>query len=151
SIEKSRAYNRAIAAEQKAIGEAAKSEQVAQLLKDMLKGAGPEVAKGRDATILLEILDKTAERVRKELTNQPAVQRDLFCSIGEVYIDLAQYQKTEAILRRALVISNQSNPSGDHSEPLYLLARALDGLGNFAEAVKVGSDALVLHRKFHGD
>src|SRR3989454_4312634 len=55
SIEKTRAYNRAVAAEKTAQTEGAKSRQVAQFLKEMLAGAGPEVAKGRDATILLEI------------------------------------------------------------------------------------------------
>src|SRR5438045_3958849 len=68
SIEKTRAYNRAVAAARAAQAETAKSQQVAQFLKDMLSGAGPEVAKGRDATILLEILGKTAERISKELT-----------------------------------------------------------------------------------
>ena len=42
---------------QEAQTEAAKSQQVARFFKRMLKGAGPEVAKGRDATILLQILD----------------------------------------------------------------------------------------------
>src|SRR6266403_1644867 len=38
-----------------------KSEQVAQLLTDMLKCVGPSVALGRDTAMLSEILDKTAE------------------------------------------------------------------------------------------
>src|SRR5512137_575306 len=59
------ARRRAVAAEetqsqlrQQALAEAAKSEQVAQFLKDMLKGVGPKVALGRDTRLLLEILDK---------------------------------------------------------------------------------------------
>ena len=55
-VEKSRAYRRVVAAEQKAQAEAAKSEQVAQFLKDMLQGLGQSVALGRDTKMLREIL-----------------------------------------------------------------------------------------------
>jgi hypothetical protein len=57
----------------KAQTEAVKSEQVAQFLEDMLEGVGPAKAQGRDTAMLREILDKTAERVGRELTNQPRV------------------------------------------------------------------------------
>ena len=51
SIEKTRAYNRAVAAEVEAKNEAIASKQIAQFLENMLEGVGPEIAKGRDATI----------------------------------------------------------------------------------------------------
>ena len=54
--------------------ESAKSQQVAKLLKDMLVGVGPSKALGRDTAMLREILDRTAERIGKELTNQPEVE-----------------------------------------------------------------------------
>ena len=57
--------------------EASKSEQVARFRTDMLKGVGPSVALGRDTKMLKEILDKTAERVSKDLTNQPEVEAQL--------------------------------------------------------------------------
>ena len=62
--------------------EAAKSEQVAAFLKDMLQGVQPSVALGRDTTMLREILDRTAERVGKDLTNQPAVEAELRDTLG---------------------------------------------------------------------
>src|SRR5262249_13158053 len=99
---------RATAAEKVAQTEAANSGQVTLFLNDMLSGAGPEVAKGRDATILLEILDRTAERISKELTNQPAVEKYLSVIVGRLYRDLGQFQKAEAPLRRALIIQEQS-------------------------------------------
>src|SRR5262249_31139718 len=58
----------------KAQSEAAKSQHVAQFLKDMLQGVGPSVARGRDATMLREILDKTSERVVRDLTNHAEVE-----------------------------------------------------------------------------
>ena len=61
----------------KANREATRSQQVAQFLQDMLKGVGPSVARGRDTAMLREILDKTAQRLDKELKNQPDVEADL--------------------------------------------------------------------------
>ena len=98
-----KARERAIAAEQEqtrlrqqaetekdiAKAEAAKSQQVAQFLKDMIQGVGPSKALGRDTTLLKEILDKTVVRVGKDLTNQPLVEAELRNTIGEVYLALA--------------------------------------------------------------
>ena len=60
-------FFKAKAEKKKAQTEAAKSQKVAQFLKDMLQGVGPNVALGRDTTMLREIADKTAERVGKDL------------------------------------------------------------------------------------
>src|SRR5205814_312609 len=46
-----------------AVSKQTEAQQIAQFLKEMLQGAGPEVAKGRDASILVEILNNTADRV----------------------------------------------------------------------------------------
>lgn len=72
----------------RAKAEAAKCQQVALFLQDMLKGVGPSVALGRDTKMLREILDQTAERVGRELKNQPEVRADLQAIIGNVYRDL---------------------------------------------------------------
>jgi len=74
-------------ARQETRAEAAKSGQIAQFLKEMLESVGPGVAKGRDATLLKEVLDKTAERVGKELSHQPAIEAELRSTIGDVYSD----------------------------------------------------------------
>jgi hypothetical protein len=50
------------------------SRYVAPLLEEMLKGAGPSVAVGRDTALLREILDGSARQIDRELTNQPAVE-----------------------------------------------------------------------------
>ena len=94
-IEKGTACKRAVAAEKQAKTEANKSRQVAQFLKDMLKGADPSVALGRDATMLREILDKTAERVGKELKEEPEVEAELRNMIGTTYYELGEWAKAE--------------------------------------------------------
>src|SRR5437899_593520 len=104
SVEKTCAYTRALAAEKAAQAEAAKSRQVAQFLKDMLNGVGPSVAVGRDTKLLREILDKTVVRIGKDLTNQPAVEAELRSTSGQVYLELAEFVKAEAMHREALTI-----------------------------------------------
>ena len=87
------ARTRAEANEQKAVTAAVESEQVAKFLEDMLEGVGPCVALGRDTKLLQEILDKTADRLGRELTNQPAVEAKLRSTIGEVYRALGKYEE----------------------------------------------------------
>jgi serine/threonine protein kinase/Tfp pilus assembly protein PilF len=160
SIEKTRAYNRAAAAEREALAnekkaqtQASRSEQVALFLKDMLEGAGPEVAKGRDATILLEILDKTAERISNELTNQPEVEADLQNTIGSMYRELGQYKKAELILRRALAANKQLHPEGALvvRDSLNKLSAALYSQGSLAESEALSRESLALTRKLLGN
>jgi tetratricopeptide (TPR) repeat protein len=76
--------------------------EVAQFLKDMLKGAAPSIAVGRDTRILKEILDRTAQRIGKDLQDQPEVEAELASTLGQVYQELAQYPQAEKMLRRSL-------------------------------------------------
>jgi hypothetical protein len=101
------ARSRAEANEKKAKTESDKSKQTTQFLKDILAGAGPEIAKGRDATILLEVLDQATKRVTNEFTNQPGLQADLLVTVQGVYHELGQYEKSEALARDALAIEEE--------------------------------------------
>jgi hypothetical protein len=59
-----------------------KSQQVTKFLQEMLSGVGPSVALRQDTTMLRGILDRTAERVGKEMTNQPTAEAELRSLIG---------------------------------------------------------------------
>lgn len=89
----------------KADTEAAKSRQVTDFLEEMLKGVGPSVALGRDTTMLREILDKTAGRIGGELTNQPAVEAELRSLLGQLYVDIGNYDQAEVMQRAALSLN----------------------------------------------
>jgi tetratricopeptide (TPR) repeat protein/tRNA A-37 threonylcarbamoyl transferase component Bud32 len=91
-------------ARQNAQIEASKSQQVARFLKDMLQGVGPSFALGRDTTMLREILDKTAERLGRDLNNQPAVEAELRSTIGDAYFAIGEYHKAEEMHRQALAL-----------------------------------------------
>jgi tetratricopeptide (TPR) repeat protein len=110
---------------QQAQVEALKSRQVAQFLKDMLAGVGPSRALGRDTTMLRDILDKTVERVGKDLANQPEVEAELRSIIGNTYFELGDFPRAEAMHREALRL--ERSRFGQTNE---LVAGSLSGLGD---------------------
>jgi eukaryotic-like serine/threonine-protein kinase len=142
------ARQRAVTAERKAQTEATKSQQVARFLKDMLKGADPDVALGRDVTVLKEILDKTAARLDTELTNQPEVEADLRDVIGDTYHAIGQYTQAEAMHRKALSLRKRVLGPQHPSVAISLsgLGDALGDQGKFAQAKEAYGDALTLRR-----
>ena len=82
--------------------EAAKTRHVAEFLEDMFQVADPWVAVENDTTVLREILDKAAGRLNgNDLTNQPEVELELRNTIGQVYLDLGDARKAEAVLHNA--------------------------------------------------
>ncbi|TWU22592.1 serine/threonine protein kinase [Bythopirellula polymerisocia] len=116
--------DRAIAAEKVAGTEAARSEQVAQFLKDMLAAAGPSVARGRDATLLREVLEGTAERVERDLADQPEIQGDMWFTLGSTYQDIGYHKKAVETFQRAVNCFRDAP-----GEPNTKLAVALGSLG----------------------
>ena len=136
----------------KANREASKSTQVAQFLKEMLNGVGLSFALGRDTKMLREILDKTAERVSRDLKQQPIVEAELRNTIGEVYYDLSEYQKAEAMHRRALAI-RRGLLGAQHpavADSLDNLGRALWSQSKLAEAEAIHREGLAIRRRLLG-
>jgi serine/threonine protein kinase/tetratricopeptide (TPR) repeat protein len=146
-------WGRAKANEKLAREEATKSAQVAKFLKDMLQGVRPSVAQGRDTTMLREILDKTAERVSKDLRDQPAVAAELHNTLGEVYFALAQYEPAEASFRQALaeLRTRFGNNQLEVAESLNNLAAAFYARGDLDQAERIFREALAIRRKIVGD
>jgi len=144
---------RATKAEKAILTEATKSRQVAKFLTDMLDGIGPSVALGRDTTMLREILDKTAERVGKELKDQPQVEAELLNTVGNVYSELGDFSKAESMLRQALdmrrKLFGKENP--DVAASLNNLGVVLLYEGKLAEAEEADRQALTLRTKLFGD
>ncbi len=119
-----RERRQAKANEQKARTEAEKSRQVAQFLRDMLKSAGPSVARGRDDKVVREILETTSARVSKELNEQPEVQGDIYFTVGTTYLDIGDHPRAATNLQQA-VASYRLAGLGDHTN----LAITLSALG----------------------
>jgi tetratricopeptide (TPR) repeat protein len=131
--------------------QAARSEEIAQFLKDMLQGVDPLIAVGRDTTLLREILDKTASRLGQELSDQPEVEADLRNTLGTVYLSLGEYEQAELMHRRALAINRQlfGNEDLHVAKSLALLAGAVRRHPQYqrAEAEEMFRQALEIQRK----
>jgi len=105
--------------------EAHKNQTLAHFLKGMLTSLDPALAKGRQGTILHDILDQTAQRVATDLNSQPDIQAELRNMIGNTYYELADFAKAEIMHREALQVRRalfgELNP---------LVAASLTDLGN---------------------
>jgi tetratricopeptide (TPR) repeat protein len=154
--EQSRLRQQAQANQKKAETEAAKSAQVARFLKDMLAGVDSSAALGRDTTLLREILDKTAQRVGKDLTNQPEVEAELRMTLGNTYFEIGESVKSEAMYREALAIFRRL--FGDENQKV---ATALNGVAislwsrlwserRWEEVESLYREALAIHKKISG-
>jgi serine/threonine protein kinase/Tfp pilus assembly protein PilF len=134
--------------------EATRSQQVAQLLEDSLKGVGPSVALGHDTQLLREIMDRAVERVSKDLSEQPDVQAELCNTIGEVYRAIGETSKAEQMHREARSLQGKTASAGrggDATVTLNDLALVLFDQGKFKEAESLQREVLELRRKAHGN
>lgn len=123
-----------------------------QFLEDMLRGAEPSVALGRDTTLLREVLDRMAERVSTELIRQPAVEAELRSLIGQLYLRIGLYDRAIEMQRAALTAYRMSpgSRSPETAASLHHLGVALLAGGKLAEAESALGEALALRREILG-
>ena len=104
---------------------AARSRQIgriSELLTSLLTGSDPYATRDREPTVR-NILDAGAERVERELRDQPAVKAELMTVIGRVYQRLGVYDKATPLLEEAAAIGRA------RGEPTVQLAQTLNDLG----------------------
>jgi serine/threonine protein kinase/Tfp pilus assembly protein PilF len=135
------ARQRAVAAEATAKTEVSRSVEVARFLKDMVTGVGPAVAQGQDTKLLRGILDKTSDRIEKDLKNQPEVAADLKNTLGTVYEALGEYDKAETALRAAMAL--KIGKEADDAK----MAALLDNLGVVMARKGKWTEAETMHRR----
>jgi serine/threonine protein kinase/Tfp pilus assembly protein PilF len=130
-----------------------KAQQITLFLEDMLQGVGPSVALGRDTAMLREILNRTAERVGTELTNQPAVGAELRNLMGRIYFRIGDYARAEEMGRAAA--QSYEKLAGPQSPQVAAalndLGVALLAEGKLSEAEEVDMRALAIRRQRFGN
>jgi serine/threonine protein kinase len=146
------AHARAVVAEkvQSQLRQQAQAE--AQFFKGMLEGVGPSFAQGRDTTMVKEILDKAAERVRKDLKDQPEVGAELQSTIGDTYAAFGQYSNAEQMYRAALVQRRAlwGNMNTNVADSLDSLGCALLGQNRIPEAEPCILESLTIRTNLLG-
>ena len=150
--EQSRLRAQAQVNESRAQNEADKSQKVAQFLKDMLNSIDPEAAKGRDTSLLREMLDKNIRRIAQDLRSQPEVQVQLQNTLGDVYHGIGEGAMAEGMYREALATGRKllGNEHPDVAESLRGLAYILWAHGKPGEAEGLAREALAIQRKHFG-
>jgi eukaryotic-like serine/threonine-protein kinase len=140
-------------ARQESDGDKLKAQQVTKFLKDMLQGVGPGVALGQDTKMLRGILDQTAQRVGKEMTNQPAVEAELRNLIGTLYQRIGNYDQAEQMHSAALAIRRKlfGSTSAEVAASLNDLGVELMAARKLSEAETAVGEALAIRRKLFGN
>jgi len=135
-----------------AVAASAKGRQVTRFLEDMLQGVEPSAALGQDTKMLRGILDRTAERIGKEMTSQPAIEAELRSLIGRLYFEIGNYDGAEKMHRAALAFYNKhyGPKSREAAAALNDLGLALWKEGNLAEAERAQQDAFGIRRALFG-
>lgn len=96
--------------------EAAKAQQISDLLVSMLESADPAQARGEEISVR-EVLEQASGRMETQLADQPDVLSRMQAIIGTVFTHIGQYDKAEAALTRALDLQ-RSRHGLDHPETL---------------------------------
>ena len=125
------------------------SRDVTRLVEEMLQRAGPSAANGRDTAMLRDILERTAQRVGTELTNEPAVEAELRNLIAHLYLDIGKYEDAENMNRAALAIEEQLHgaESLQAAATLYHLGKTFWKEGTLDKAEQAHWKALGIRRQ----
>jgi tetratricopeptide (TPR) repeat protein len=126
-----------------------RAEQVIGMLTQLFSNADPYVARGSEVTVR-EVLDRGAQRARKDLADQPIVQATLMEVIGDVYRGLGLGETSVDLLGEALDLRRraQATDGPDLARNLRRLAMVEAEAGRFEAAdtmLPVALDALRAH------
>jgi eukaryotic-like serine/threonine-protein kinase len=132
--------------------EAAKASKVSELLTGLLTGADPyRTPDAREPTVQ-NLLDIGAERVARELVDQPELQAEMFTVIGRTYQRMTLSAKAQPLLEQALAIGRRTWGS-EHVR----VAQSLNDLGvlhreqgQLADAEPLLVESLAIRRRLLG-
>jgi tetratricopeptide (TPR) repeat protein len=130
----------------------AQHKEASKVLKEMLAGIDPDVARGRDNFVVRRMLDDWAARVGNDLKGQPQVEFELRMVIGETYRKLARFDQSRTMFEAALALAKsawgeRSAQAGDATQGL---GGALVWAGEFDKAAELFKAALELRRERFG-
>jgi serine/threonine protein kinase/Flp pilus assembly protein TadD len=144
---------KALEAEREAQTAADTARQVSAFLQTIISAVTPEKAKGRDVTVLRDLLEDAAQRVETELSDQPQVAAAIHDTIGNAYRSLGSYDEAEPHLRAALALRQgviDEEPE-QVAESLNNLAVLLKAKGDLDAAEGLYRQALAINRDLFGE
>jgi serine/threonine-protein kinase len=131
--------------------EAATAQAVTQSLVAMFEVTDPGKARGNVITAR-ELLDQGAEKVLRELKNQPEVQAKLLDTIGQLYQSIGLYDREQPLLEEALKLRRQAlgGESLDVATSLNHLGEVARVKDDYAKAELLFREALAMRLKLLG-
>ncbi len=130
---------------------AATAQAVEQSLVAVFEFADPGQSR-RKAITAEELLDQGAEKVARDLRNQPVVQAKLFDTLGGLYQSIGAYERAEQLLAESLKLRRQTLGAqhADVAASLHHLAALTDAKGDYAAAETGFREALAMRRTLFG-
>ena len=125
-----------------------KAEQINDFLLSIFELSSPNQTKGETVTAV-ELLDRSADRVRTEMAGQPERQALLMHSIALVYSEISQFDDAKRLLEeaRALHRTNGSDRSTEFASSAELYAEIREIEGAFDEAEEIVREAIEIRRE----
>jgi eukaryotic-like serine/threonine-protein kinase len=125
--------------------------RVTEFVTGIFKLSNPDEARGKNATVR-EVLDRSAEQINKNLSNDPVTRAQMMYVMGEVYDNLGAFPRAESLTNEALKI--QTKLLGpDDAETLTsksLLGVILLEEGHYAEGEKLQQECLTTRARVLG-
>jgi eukaryotic-like serine/threonine-protein kinase len=140
-------FIRATGAEQQALGEAAKSREVADFLTGLFGASDPNL---RASSTLRDVLDRGAATIDGRLERQPAVRASLFATMGHVYESLGMYKEAIGLAEKAVAAGGGAD-SLDVADAAMTLGRSRQNLGDFDGARQAFENALTIRTRLLGE
>ena len=133
--------------------EAAKAVKVSEMLMSVLTSADPyAIRSGAGEPTMRSMLDEGADRVRRELANEPGLQAEMLGLLGRTYRRLGEYDKAQALLVQAVDNASRAADAdpGAGASALAELGVVLVDQGDYTGAARTLERALVRQRALLG-
>ena len=120
------------------------AQEVSEFLGGILASVSPQVAQGRDVSVLREVVDRAARRLAAEIDPRSEVAASLHLVLGTTYRELADYEHAAEHLRASLAAQKDAAGLATVQEELGLVLLATNAL---AEAEPHLRSAVELRRE----
>jgi eukaryotic-like serine/threonine-protein kinase len=130
-----------------AIAEAARTQRVQRFMQNLFQGGDEEAGPAGDLRVVT-LLDRGAQQARS-LDADPAVQAELFETLGDSYEQLGKYNQADPLLRLALEKrkSLYSLDSAQSAESLVALGILSKDQGKLELAERLVSEGLIISKR----
>jgi serine/threonine protein kinase len=131
--------------------EAARATQASALLTDLLTGADPYRTPDKTEPTVQSLLDRGADRVSRELGDQPELQTEMFAVIGRTFQRMGRLDKALPLLEQAVATGRALGPADARlAQSLNNLGVLNRELGQPAKAEPLLREAIAMRRQVLG-